>query len=208
MTGCFCILGFDSCLLRGYYIVGPMMLYRDTGTTFKMGRVDKEFDVSKYFEAERVSENRIFVYQGSHFRECFVYRTRFIERPQRLSYGQKNFSSFVARTLTRDEVSSAVWGHARQLYGESCCIVTIAEICEMVALQKTGLEGNLLTDFRNNIFFVRDAFGQVRIVHVRYSKKHNGWGISCWFVEKNETNSDDVKWLANHSQFIFRDQSA
>lgn len=183
-----------------------MMLYRNTGVTFKIGRVDKEFRVSEYFESERRSTERTFVYQGTHFRECFVYRTNFVEKPRNPTFVQSNTVSFITRSLTRDEVSSAVWQHARTLYGEADCIVTIAEICEMVALQKNGSEGNLLTNFRNNIFFVRDAFGHVRIVHVRYSKKHNGWGISGWFVERNESNSDDIKWLANHSQFVFRSQ--
>ncbi len=183
------------------------MLYRDTGTTFKIGRVSKDFDVSGYFRKEEAQlDDRTFVYQGSHFRECFVYRTRFIEKPLRPVFGQATECSFVTRTLTRDEVPSGVWKHARDLFGETSCIVTIAEICEMVALQKDGSEGPLFVDYKNNIFFVRDAFGHVRTVHVRYSKKYEGWGISCWFTEKNESNLDEVCWLVNHSQFIFRSQ--
>ena len=118
---------------------------------------------------------------------------------------RSNTVSFITRSLTRDEVSSTVWQHARTCM-ETDCIVTIAEICEMVALQK--MDQNLLTDFKQYIF----CEGCIRACtncSCSIFKKHTmAGGSQGWFVERNidRTPFFDIKWLADHSQFIFRSQ--
>lgn len=180
------------------------MLYQNTGRSTTVSEVPNEFDVQAQFvlEASKSDDQRTFVHYGGHFWMLFV-NEPFIEAsdtPFVSNYKRK----FVSKTLSKDAVGAEVWREARRLYTEGLCVVTIAEIYALVMAQRNGQEGFLLTDFKNNIFFVRDLTGQVRIVHVRYSKKYNGWGILGWYVEKNQYNLDELGWEANRSQFIFR----
>jgi hypothetical protein len=180
------------------------MLYQDTGRRTTVSGVPNEFDVSMQFgtEALKRGRRRTFVYYGEHFWMLFV-KEPFVEEQDPVFLGQDK-RHFVSKTLSRDAVDSEVWQDARRLYTESLCVVTMAEVYRLVMAQMHGQCGFLLTDYKNNIFFVRDLTGQVRIVHVRYSKKYKGWGISGWYVEENEYNRNVLGWMPNRSQFIFR----
>lgn len=180
------------------------MLYQDTGRRTTVSEVPNEFDVQKQFvlEASKRGNHRTFVYYGEHFWMLFVNEPfTEIQDPVFLGHNKRHF---VSKTLSSDAVDSEVWREARRSYTESLCVVTMAEVYTLVLSQRHGQEGFLLTDYKNNIFFVRDLTGQVRIVHVRYSKKYKGWGISGWYVEKNQYNLDELGWMPNRSQFIFR----
>lgn len=155
-------------------------------------------------DTRREKSDRLFLSQGNHFRECFVCRSKFVEPPPFEHFSRIRTLEYESFTLTADTPSSALWEHARAIFTETNAVITVAEICAMVELQRRGESGFLLTDFRNNIFFAKDATGQVRIVHVQYSVRLSGWGISAWFTSRNESNDDTLKWLKDRSQVILR----
>ena len=166
----------------------------------------ERFDVQHFFDrTERDSDdNRLFMSQGRHFRECFVSRARFVEDVVGELGTSTGSIQYEGWNLNVDTDSSSLWRHAYSLFEMSRAVVTITEIVNLVRKQRNGEEGILNTDFRNNVFFVRDWNGNIRIVHVKYSRRKGGWGIGGWFTERNESNDDQVKWLANWSQYIFR----
>lgn len=204
-------------------------LYQDTGRITEVDRVPKEFVVREYFEKDRCkrSGQRIYVYQGLRFFNWYVVAD-LVEYQDDTVFAGSTKRHFVAKTLSRDSTSAEVWNQARRSYTEDLCVVTMAEVCRLIEIQRWGQKGFLLTDYKNNIFFVRDAIGWVRIVHVRYSKKYGGWRIYAWMVEgyagqvsttrgtwgeHNKVNIEDwgpkdlenaLGWKANRSQFIFR----
>lgn len=183
-----------------------IMIFKSTGKMHSMEKPSGACNIPAFFDQDsrREKSDRLFISQGSHFRECFVYRNRFVESPPFEHFPRIRTLEYEGFTLTADTPSSALWEHARAIFTETNAVITVAEIRAMVELQKQGENGFLLTDFRNNIFFAKDATGHVRIVHVRYSKRLSGWGISAWFTTRNESNDDTLKWSKDHSQVIFR----
>lgn len=70
------------------------------------------------------------------------------------------------------------------LGGKETAEVTLAGVFELLKLQPRGQSGTLFTDGYANIFYVRDAEGELRAVNVR-------WIGDGWFV--NAPSVDDVR---------------
>jgi len=169
----------------------------------------EEFNVFAYFKRQEEADPRdqIFIYQGPFFKENFVSESRCMEPPcSRESFIRRRTSwTFGAQTLTRPASSYILWDSALRQFSESLSLITIAEICGMATLQKDGSDGFLLTNGEDNVFFAVDAFGDVRIVHVRYSTKSEGWGILSWPILNGGMDVRSATlWQPEYSQIIFR----
>ena len=93
-------------------------------------------------------------------------------------------------TLTRDAYDREI---IAALGGEANCETTLAEIWQLMILQKNGGDGVLSADGHANIFYVRDRSSALRAVHVR-------WYGSGWFVGANEL--DFSRWLSGRRVFV------
>ena len=77
------------------------------------------------------------------------------------------------------------------LGGEKKCETLLTDMCDLMLKQSKGEEDHvLLTNGRQNVFFIRDIFGELRLVILFW--KYNGWAIYAFVIGQRGIN------LGNH----------
>lgn len=72
---------------------------------------------------------------------------------------------------------------------------TLADLFHLLSLQANGQGGVLLANSYANIFYVRDASGELRAVHASWRAGSGGWGVGAFAV------ASPFRWLADCQVF-------
>jgi hypothetical protein len=175
-------------LLRGEFEIKLLALIRWLGTTTTSATTEKFVAKDKFRKDSK--EVKFYGFFGS-FEEDFLVGNGKIEDPlgeQKLRYGDLVKP---ARDLPAEEGGIAI---IPELGGEAKAETALTELHDLLKKQGNGeKEGDLLTDIRANIFYIRNIQGVLRAVGVH-------WCGGGWVVRAYST-SDPDGWVAGRRVF-------
>lgn len=123
-------------------------------------------------------------------KDCFVVNTKRNE-PIKIDSITSDFESwfqdkveppFEGSTLQYGDLShtSLDGSIIAALGGEEKAETTLAEVFALMSVQANDEAGAILTNGNANIFYVRDAQGELRGVHLYWIRHHNAWHVSSF----------------------------
>ncbi len=181
----------EPCCVSGDTEIKPVTT--EAGLIFWLGTVRTEATKRKFVAKNKFKlkqDGGICVRIDADFTRWFLSGRGKVEDPQgkhKLRYGRLRKP---APDIPENSVESAI---IPELGGEAKAETTLTEVCYLIEIQPNGRKGVLLTNGRANIFYVRDQFGVLRVVSVRYFD--HGWWVYASLVD------DPIRWNADNQVF-------
>lgn len=102
--------------------------------------------------------------------------------------GPTTKTTLCCATLSRSSIDSPILAELGEKYETA-----LAQIYALMKRQQNGKVGSLLTEGGSNVFYVRDADGNLRAVGVFWND--GGWDVKAYFLD------DPSKWYAGNRVF-------